>query len=154
MSEELGSTHWYLRLLRDESASAERVARLLASSRYATDLLLRAPEGVALLASEEELQFRTREALLNEVEAATGRHDDPVDAVAAARAVRRRELIRIAASDVLGVRPVEAVAERCPTSRRQRLRGLSALPSGRWRPSAAIRCRCASPSSVWAARRA
>ena len=83
------------------------------------------------------MQFRTREALLNEVEAATGRHDDPVDAVAAARAVRRRELFRIAAGrPVLGVRPVEAVAE--PAVRRhrgRRLRGLSALPSGRWRPS-------------------
>ena len=62
MSEELGSTPWYLRLLRDESASAQRVARLLASSRYASDLLLRAPESVALLASEEELQPRGRAA--------------------------------------------------------------------------------------------
>jgi [glutamine synthetase] adenylyltransferase / [glutamine synthetase]-adenylyl-L-tyrosine phosphorylase len=111
MSEELGSTHWYLRLLRDESASAERVARLLASSRYAADLLLRAPESVALLASEDELQPRSRTALLSEIAAATGRHDDPVDAAAAARAVRRRELVRIAAGDVLGVLSVERVGE-------------------------------------------
>jgi [glutamine synthetase] adenylyltransferase / [glutamine synthetase]-adenylyl-L-tyrosine phosphorylase len=111
MSEELGSTHWYLRLLRDESASAERVARLLASSRYAADLLLRAPESVALLASEDELQPRSRAALLSEVEAAIGRHDDPVEAAAAARGVRRRELVRIASGDVLGVLPVDRVAE-------------------------------------------
>jgi [glutamine synthetase] adenylyltransferase / [glutamine synthetase]-adenylyl-L-tyrosine phosphorylase len=111
MSEELGSTPWYLRLLRDESASAQRVARLLASSRYASDLLLRAPESVALLASEEELQPRGRAALLSEVEAATGRYDDPVQAVEAARAVRRRELVRIAAGDVLGLLSVDVVAE-------------------------------------------
>ena len=111
MSEELGSTPWYLRLLRDESASAQRVARLLASSRYASDLLLRAPESVALLASEEELQPRGRAALLSEVEAATGRYDDPVQAAEAARAVRRRELVRIAAGDVLGLLSVDVVAE-------------------------------------------
>ena len=47
LSDALGATHWYLRLLRDEGAAAERLARiLLASSRYATDLLLRAPEAV------------------------------------------------------------------------------------------------------------
>ncbi len=111
MSEELGSTPWYLRLLRDEGASAERVARLLASSRYAADLLLRAPDSVALLAAEEELQPRSRAALLSEVEAAIGRHDDPADAAAAARAVRRRELVRIAAGDVLGVLSVDIVGE-------------------------------------------
>ncbi len=44
MSDALGSTPWYLRLLRDESLAAQRLARVLASSRYAADLLLRAPE--------------------------------------------------------------------------------------------------------------
>jgi hypothetical protein len=43
VSDALGSTHWYLRLLRDESPAAERLARVLASSRYAADLLLRHP---------------------------------------------------------------------------------------------------------------
>ena len=46
VSDALGTTPWYLRLLRDEGAAAERLARVLASSRYAADLLLRAPEAV------------------------------------------------------------------------------------------------------------
>ncbi|MDL4771245.1 MULTISPECIES: bifunctional [glutamine synthetase] adenylyltransferase/[glutamine synthetase]-adenylyl-L-tyrosine phosphorylase [Thermomonosporaceae] len=49
VSEALGATPWYLRLLRDEVTVAERMAWILGSSRYATDLLLRAPEAVAML---------------------------------------------------------------------------------------------------------
>src|SRR3954453_10144115 len=46
VSDALGSTPWYLRVLRDEGATAERLARLLATSRYVGDLLARAPEAV------------------------------------------------------------------------------------------------------------
>src|SRR5690606_5819120 len=48
VSDKLGATPWYLRLLRDETAVAERLARLLGTSRYVTQLLLHAPEGVAM----------------------------------------------------------------------------------------------------------
>ena len=51
VSDALGDSPWYLRLLRDETKAAERMARLLASSRYAAGLLLRAPEAVAILAT-------------------------------------------------------------------------------------------------------
>src|ERR1700728_5483004 len=44
VSDALGETPWFLRLLRDETNVARRMARLLASSRYATDLLMRAAE--------------------------------------------------------------------------------------------------------------
>lgn len=101
VSDALGSTHWYLRLLRDESVAAERMAQILASSRYATDLLLHAPESVAMLADESDLRPRSLDALLLEVRAAADRHDDPVGAVAAIRALRRRELFRIAVADLL-----------------------------------------------------
>ena len=40
-------TPWYLKTLRDEGQVAERLARLLATSRYATDLLEREPRGRA-----------------------------------------------------------------------------------------------------------
>ena len=39
VSEELGTIHWYLKMLRDEGSSAERLARTLGRSRYAADLL-------------------------------------------------------------------------------------------------------------------
>jgi len=102
ISDALGATHWYLGLLRDEGAAAERLARVLASSRYATDLLMRAPEAVAMLADDAELVPRGRSALMAEVLAATGRHDDPENAITAVRAIRRRELFRTAAADLLG----------------------------------------------------
>ena len=52
ITEALGRTPWYLRMLRDEGKVAERLARLLATSRYATDLLQREPQGVRLLGED------------------------------------------------------------------------------------------------------
>ncbi|MET8769743.1 bifunctional [glutamine synthetase] adenylyltransferase/[glutamine synthetase]-adenylyl-L-tyrosine phosphorylase, partial [Streptomyces sp. NPDC004658] len=49
VSDALGKTPWYLRLLRDEGAAAENLARVLSAGRLAPDLLMRAPEAVALL---------------------------------------------------------------------------------------------------------
>ena len=63
LSDALGTTHWYLRLLRDEGTVAHRLALLLASSRYAVDLLGRAPEAVRLLADDAELVPRGRAEL-------------------------------------------------------------------------------------------
>ena len=102
ISEALGSTHWYLQTLRDEGQVAQRLAMLLASSRYATDLLQRAPEGVKMLADDEALKPLGRAALQKEMTAAGHRHTDPVQAITAVRAIRRRELFRIAVADLLG----------------------------------------------------
>jgi glutamate-ammonia-ligase adenylyltransferase len=111
ISDAMGTTPWYLRLLRDEGAVASHLAHLLASSRYAVELLELAPDAVRILANDMELTPRSRGALEPEVRAAIERHDDPEAAVAVARSVRRRELFRIAASDVLGFSGVEQVEE-------------------------------------------
>jgi glutamate-ammonia-ligase adenylyltransferase len=103
VSDALGSTHWYLRLLRDESVVAERLAHVLATSRYATDLLLRAPESVGMLADEAELSPRSLAALQAEVTSVVDRHTEAESAVAAIRSIRRRELFRIAVAEVLGI---------------------------------------------------
>ncbi|KJY45556.1 glutamate-ammonia-ligase adenylyltransferase, partial [Streptomyces sp. NRRL S-444] len=102
VSDALGKTPWYLRLLRDEGAAAENLARVLSAGRLAPDLLMRAPEAVALLGDPEGLQPRTHEALEQEVLAAVGRADSAEVGVAAARGVRRRELFRTAAADIIG----------------------------------------------------
>ncbi len=102
ISEALGTTPWYLRLLRDEGQVAERLALVLASSRYATDLLQREPEGVALLGKEGGLVPLSREALEKEMVTGGLRHADPVAAITVVRAVRRRELFRIAVADLVG----------------------------------------------------
>ncbi|GAA2490877.1 bifunctional [glutamine synthetase] adenylyltransferase/[glutamine synthetase]-adenylyl-L-tyrosine phosphorylase [Streptomyces gobitricini] len=102
VSDALGKTPWYLRLLRDEGAAAENLARVLSAGRLAPDLLLRAPEAVAILGAPEGLRPRGREHLEPEILAAVGRAQDAELAVAVARGVRRRELFRTAASDIIG----------------------------------------------------
>ncbi|GAA0432735.1 glutamate-ammonia-ligase adenylyltransferase [Actinoplanes capillaceus] len=101
VSDKLGSTPWYLRLLRDGGPVARRLARVLSLSRYATDLLTRDPEALRLLAEDSELQPRPRETLLDGFAAAGDRHTDPVNAIGAVRALRRRELFRLASADIL-----------------------------------------------------
>ena len=109
VSDALGATPWYLGLLRDESVVAQRLAFIMSASRYATELLLRAPESVRMLADDEELMPRDLDALKSEALALVQRQEDPTAAVAAVRGVRRRELFRIAVADVLGIIGVDQV---------------------------------------------
>nr|WP_300146305.1 bifunctional [glutamine synthetase] adenylyltransferase/[glutamine synthetase]-adenylyl-L-tyrosine phosphorylase [Propionicimonas sp.] len=102
VSEALGSTPWYLRTLRDGDAMAEHLARILASSRYAVDLLMRAPQNAALLGDPEGLRPRPGEEVLAEMLAAARRHESPEAAIGAVRASRRKELLRLAMADLLG----------------------------------------------------
>ncbi|MFF7978962.1 bifunctional [glutamine synthetase] adenylyltransferase/[glutamine synthetase]-adenylyl-L-tyrosine phosphorylase [Streptomyces sp. NPDC007901] len=103
VSDALGKTPWYLRLLRDEGAAAENLARVLSAGRLAPDLLMRAPEAVALLGDGEGggLELRGRAQLEQEILAAVGRAENAEDGVRAARGVRRRELFRTAAADIV-----------------------------------------------------
>lgn len=103
MSDDLGSTPWYLRLLRDESAAAQRMATLLSSSRYASDLLLRSPDAVALLANDADLMPRDLTSLMTEGSAVLARHEETEATVAAIRSIRRRELFRIGTADLIGL---------------------------------------------------
>jgi glutamate-ammonia-ligase adenylyltransferase len=117
VSEALGESPWYLRLLRDQTKAAERMARVLASSRYATGLLLRAPEAVAMFGDDAELGPRDLAALRSEMMAAAQRYDDDAEAaVTAARSIRRRELLRIAAADMIEVTPGLAATGEALTS--------------------------------------
>ncbi|MCX4797863.1 bifunctional [glutamine synthetase] adenylyltransferase/[glutamine synthetase]-adenylyl-L-tyrosine phosphorylase [Streptomyces sp. NBC_01242] len=102
VSDALGKTPWYLRLLRDEGAAAENLARVLSAGRLAPDLLLRAPEAVAILGDRQGLKPRGREHLEQEVLAAVGRAKGAESAVAVVRGVRRRELFRTTAADLIG----------------------------------------------------
>ncbi|HUJ04785.1 MAG TPA: bifunctional [glutamine synthetase] adenylyltransferase/[glutamine synthetase]-adenylyl-L-tyrosine phosphorylase [Streptosporangiaceae bacterium] len=114
VSEALGRSPWYLRLLRDDTAVAARMARLLASGSYATGLLLRAPEAVAMLGDDARLAPQPESALRAEAHAFARRHAGPADvdrAVAGLLALRRRELFRTAAADLLGRLDVTGVAD-------------------------------------------
>jgi glutamate-ammonia-ligase adenylyltransferase len=116
VSDALGKTPWYLRLLRDEGAAAENLARVLSAGRLAPDLLMRAPEAVALLGDGDGggLEPRSRAHLEQEILAAVRRADGGEQAVTAARGVRRRELFRTAAADIVasyGTEETPAVAD-------------------------------------------
>ncbi|WP_127127451.1 bifunctional [glutamine synthetase] adenylyltransferase/[glutamine synthetase]-adenylyl-L-tyrosine phosphorylase [Georgenia sp. SYP-B2076] len=102
LSETMGSTHWYLKLLRDSGAAAERLAQLLSSSRYVAEALARLPEAVTWLDDDAELAPRGVEALTSELLALQSRRHEPVEGVMVARYLRRRELLRAAIDDVLG----------------------------------------------------
>lgn len=103
LSDQLGATHWYLKLLRDSGTAAHRLAQLLSTSRYAADALSRSPESVTWLDDDAELVPRSAQRLAAEADAVLRRADEPVPAVTALRALRRRELARTAVADVLGV---------------------------------------------------
>ena len=115
VSDALGDSPWYLRLLRDDAAVAQRMARLLASSRYATQLLLRAPDSVAMLGDTAQLAARPADALAAEAAAITGRYDRPEAAAAALLALRRRELLRTASASLLGLATLEDTGEALTT---------------------------------------
>jgi glutamate-ammonia-ligase adenylyltransferase len=113
VSDALGKTPWYLRLLRDEGAAAENLARVLSAGRLAPDLLMRAPEAVALLGDGDGgegggLNPRGRRHLEQEILATVGRAGNAEQAVTGARGVRRRELFRTAAGDIVSSYGTEA----------------------------------------------
>ncbi|NNC10720.1 bifunctional [glutamine synthetase] adenylyltransferase/[glutamine synthetase]-adenylyl-L-tyrosine phosphorylase [Planctomonas sp. JC2975] len=110
LSEDLGSTHWFLRMLRDSSGAAERLTRVLSGSRFAGELLGLIPESVAWLDDDADLHARTRASLDDEVAAILERHEKPDAAARAIRAVRRREVLRLAFAGILGIGSVEDLA--------------------------------------------
>ncbi|MFK3679016.1 bifunctional [glutamine synthetase] adenylyltransferase/[glutamine synthetase]-adenylyl-L-tyrosine phosphorylase [Microbacterium sp. NPDC090218] len=110
ISERLGDTPWFLRMLRDSSGAAESLTRLLSSSRYIGELLEWIPESVAWLDSAGRLRPRGAAALDEEARAIQTRHETVGDALRAVRALRRRELLRTAMGAVLDVLTIEEVA--------------------------------------------
>ena len=102
LSDNLGSTYWFLRMLRDSSGAAERLTRVLSGSRYIGELLEKIPEAVAWLEDEADLQPRPLKALQDEARAVLGRHESPDAAATILGAARRREMLRLAFAALLG----------------------------------------------------
>ncbi|ACZ31065.1 glutamate-ammonia ligase adenylyltransferase [Xylanimonas cellulosilytica DSM 15894] len=111
LSEELGSTHWYLKLLRDSGSAAQSLAHVLASSRYLAEAIARSPESVRWFDSAANLEPRGTARLTGEAGAILQRAEAPKAAATSLRAIRRRELTRTGAGEVLGLLdPVDAAA--------------------------------------------
>lgn len=102
LSEDLGESPWYLRMLRDSAGAAERLTTVLSLSRLATNLLEKIPEAAAWLDRPDGLQPASKELLLLEIRAITDRHENLETAAASIRTIRRRETLRVALGAVLG----------------------------------------------------
>jgi glutamate-ammonia-ligase adenylyltransferase len=107
ISDSLGDSPWYLRMLRDSVGAAQRLSRVLSVSRYVAILIERVPDAVAWLDDDENLRPRTRETLMEEFGAIDSRHDNVEDAAKAVRFARRRELLRVALAVVLDLVDIE-----------------------------------------------
>ncbi|WP_243225549.1 bifunctional [glutamine synthetase] adenylyltransferase/[glutamine synthetase]-adenylyl-L-tyrosine phosphorylase [Microbacterium sp. CIAB417] len=110
ISERLGDTPWFLRMLRDSSGAAESLTRLLSSSRYVGELMEWIPESVAWLDRTDSLRPRGEAALDEEARAIQTRHESTAGALQAVRSLRRRELLRTAMGAVLDVLTIEEIA--------------------------------------------
>ncbi|MCC4907278.1 bifunctional [glutamine synthetase] adenylyltransferase/[glutamine synthetase]-adenylyl-L-tyrosine phosphorylase [Microbacterium sp. cx-59] len=115
ISERLGNTPWFLRLLRDSSAAAESLTRALSGSRYIGELMEWIPESAAWLDDDDLLRPRSGQALEEEARAIQTRHDTIEDAMRSVRALRRRELLRTAMAAVVGVLTIEELADALTT---------------------------------------
>ncbi len=109
LSEALGESNWFLRMLRDSAGAAQRLAQVLSGSRFVSELLDRVPETAAWLARDEDLRPRTWAALEEEAVATVNRHPTADAAAAALRTLRRREILRLAIGAIVGVTHVETL---------------------------------------------
>ncbi|OHV03413.1 bifunctional glutamine-synthetase adenylyltransferase/deadenyltransferase [Mycobacterium talmoniae] len=112
LSEAMSGQHWYLRTLRDKPAVAKRLMRVLGTSAYIPELLMRAPDVIQSYSdgpSGPKLLDTEPDAVARALIASAGRYTDPVRAIAAARSLRRYELARVASADLLGMLDVRDV---------------------------------------------
>ncbi|MGO3251659.1 MAG: bifunctional [glutamine synthetase] adenylyltransferase/[glutamine synthetase]-adenylyl-L-tyrosine phosphorylase [Microbacterium gubbeenense] len=102
ISERLGDSPWFLRMLRDSTGAAESLTMLLSGSRYVGELMEWIPESVAWLDSAEQLRPRAYEVLRHEASAVLKRRTALPEAARRIREIRRRELLRTAMASMTG----------------------------------------------------
>jgi [glutamine synthetase] adenylyltransferase / [glutamine synthetase]-adenylyl-L-tyrosine phosphorylase len=97
------------RTFRESPAAAERTCRLLGSSRLLGDALRRQPDFVETLGDDEALsREKSRDELIEEALGTLRWRTSVEDRRKGLRRFKRRELLRIAARDVLGFATIEA----------------------------------------------
>lgn len=101
LSESLGETHWFLKMLRDSSGAAERLMRVLSSSSFIARLLEHIPDSSAWFGDSSAVRPSSSEKLLIEMQAIIDREETEA-AAELIRQIRRREVLRLAIGAVLG----------------------------------------------------
>jgi glutamate-ammonia-ligase adenylyltransferase len=102
LSDDLGDSYWFLRMLRDSTGAAQQLTTVLSGSRFVGVLLERFPEAAAWFEHEDDLRPRPLPALLDEAAATVARHEEADAAALALRTARRREVLRMAFAAILG----------------------------------------------------
>ncbi len=110
VSDALGTSHWYLGMLRDHQAAAERLCHLLSSSRLVSDLLEVSPEATAWLGNTKELLPLSFESQWAEVRSKLSRHSGAAEAIRLIRLLRQREILRVGIADSSGLLRQDAVS--------------------------------------------
>lgn len=111
LSESLGETHWFLRMLRDASGAAERLMKVLSNSEFIARLLEHIPDSSEWFGDEQDLKPRIAADISSEIGAILERNDSVRSSADAIRAIRRREVLRIAIGGVLGANTIEDVSK-------------------------------------------
>lgn len=109
LSEALGETHWFLRMLRDSSGAAERLMRVLSSSEFITRLLEYTPESSQWFTDPENLKPIERASLKQEFDSILSRSKSE-ESAELLRSIRRRETLRLAIGAVLGELSLEDIS--------------------------------------------
>ena len=108
LSEQIGETPWYLRLLRDSAAAAKRLTRLLGDSKFEAAFFELYPEAVTWLDDDELLRPRPAAVLDEELRGTLKRHDAEAGIQRALRTFRRREILRLSIGSLLGVNDISS----------------------------------------------
>lgn len=139
VSEALGDSHWYLRMLRDSGEAARRLTKLLSAAPLVATALPANPEAVAWLDGTEELVPKTRTELEDEIRAVLRRHEDKDEAARRLVALRGRELMRCAMVDVLeGMEPARSTAYLTPAGEATLAGALHIVLREAWRDHAVM----------------
>ncbi len=147
ISERLGNTPWFLRMLRDSAGAAESLTRVLSGSRYIGELMEWIPESVAWLDDDALLRPRSGKALEDEARAIQTRWQNIDDAMRSVRALRRREMLRVAMAAVLGTVSLEELSDALSTITEVTIQAtLRAFVASSCRPKTTTSI---SPSSPW-----
>lgn len=111
LSEKMGGTGWYMRELRDGGPVAKRLAHILSTSQYLAEAIPELPESVAWLEDDKHLHPPSRDQLVTELKAMIDRRSTPESIAQAGRYLRRREMMREAMAQTLGLSSVENIHE-------------------------------------------
>jgi glutamate-ammonia-ligase adenylyltransferase len=109
LSEDLGETHWFLRMLRDSSGAAERLMTVLSNSAFIAKFLEHIPDSSEWFGEEGNLRPRDKHQILEEFRSLIERNGS--EAADLVRGVRRREYLRVAIGAVLGALNLRDVSE-------------------------------------------